>query len=1093
MFRKWKKGTHLDPQREKIKEELYTFKKTVEHGFPHHPCAFAYDPILKLMAIGTKTGAIKVFGGPGIEFTGIHPDVNQVLQLHFLHGEGRLVSILDDNTMHLWELSAVKDDNRGAQELVEIGASQLSGRPGVNQITVVAVCSTNKLMWVGTEGGSIYSLTLPEFEPIDNSIIHQDQVMQSIPDSYKTGKALGPVEAFAEHPTDSTLMLVGYSRGLAVLWNCGKQSVESYYLGEKALEAISWHSNSKEFVSSHIDGSLCTWRLGTSSPHITYTPYGPFPCKAITKILWKSSRNEPHTVFSGGMPRANYGDRHCVSVIHGSKHVTFDFTSRVIDFFIVSKNKRNAEWEEPEFLIVLAEEELIAIDLTQEGWPCLKPPYLVSPHASAITCSTNVDNISPQLWDKLQTAAQNCDKSKSNASWPIKGGIDLTETASPVHNLLVTGHEDGSIKLWDVSTASMSLVLKIQTTNVFITDSEDAHDGDQFDEQFPPFRKVGEFDPYSDDPRLAIRKVAMCSLSGTLVAGGTAGQVVVIMLSSNPIESLIPSHLVDILEGRTDFTWKGHEQLATKESHITMEPGYQLSNVIQCQPPASITSLSIHSNWSLVGIGTGHGFALFDYLQNKSVLSRCTLESGDHSAMEGNFSRAKSFKMSLRQSMRRLRGSFRGGGSKRKRASGRRRYRRENMAQKLQEANAALVDEEETASASGWSPAATGQRRIEARSSEDGMTGMVRCTYFATTFVRDTVSSGPTFWAGTNSGAVYVFALHVPDYSLRQDQEVTSVVGKHIQLMHRAPVVDITVLDSHGTPVQSHLRKGGKASNGSAGEHKSSSGGAQHHSLIISSEEQIKIFALPKISAKRKFKLTAVDGSLVRRIVYSRFVSTKNPDYHEHSLVCLTNLGEIHIIGQLPSLRPQETYHCISRDDPHGMSSAVLSTQGQGFYLISPSEYTRFTLAAANQVEPTCCVPTKFNKHVESSSSLKQKTVQVIVEDAVSLNSNALDKKRSPSKSSRGTIGHAVVATEPSSPKTPLLCDDDDEHSDDDDHRHVEIHESVLEEAERTLAAAAGDASVMTSHSDEEEEEFNIQELLGAVAEAEKVLNEGTA
>ena len=57
--------------------------------------------------------------------------------------------------------------------------------------------------------------------------------------------------------------------------------------------------------------------------------------------------------------------------------------------------------------------------------------------------------------------------------------------------------------------------------------------------------------------------------------------------------------------------------------------------------------------------------------------------------------------------------------------------------QKLQEANAALVDEEETASASGWSPPATGQRRIEARSSEDGMTGTVRCIYFASTFIRD--------------------------------------------------------------------------------------------------------------------------------------------------------------------------------------------------------------------------------------------------------------------------------------------------------------------------------------------------------------------
>ena len=27
MLRKWKKGSHVDPQREKLKEELFTFKK----------------------------------------------------------------------------------------------------------------------------------------------------------------------------------------------------------------------------------------------------------------------------------------------------------------------------------------------------------------------------------------------------------------------------------------------------------------------------------------------------------------------------------------------------------------------------------------------------------------------------------------------------------------------------------------------------------------------------------------------------------------------------------------------------------------------------------------------------------------------------------------------------------------------------------------------------------------------------------------------------------------------------------------------------------------------------------------------------------
>jgi len=45
-------------------------------------------------------------------------------------------------------------------------------------------------------------------------------------------------------------------------------------------------------------------------------------------------------VFVGGMPRASYGDRHTVSVIHGEKHVVFDFSSKVIDFFVICDSDR---------------------------------------------------------------------------------------------------------------------------------------------------------------------------------------------------------------------------------------------------------------------------------------------------------------------------------------------------------------------------------------------------------------------------------------------------------------------------------------------------------------------------------------------------------------------------------------------------------------------------------------------------------------------------------------------------------------------------------------------------------------------------------
>jgi len=43
-------------------------------------------------------------------------------------------------------------------------------------------------------------------------------------------------------------------------------------------------------------------------------------------------------IFAGGMPRASYGDRFTVSIMHGDSHVVFDFTSKVIDFVTLSKS-----------------------------------------------------------------------------------------------------------------------------------------------------------------------------------------------------------------------------------------------------------------------------------------------------------------------------------------------------------------------------------------------------------------------------------------------------------------------------------------------------------------------------------------------------------------------------------------------------------------------------------------------------------------------------------------------------------------------------------------------------------------------------------
>ncbi|XP_051023541.1 lethal(2) giant larvae protein homolog 1 [Acomys russatus] len=960
-----------DPQREKLKQELFAFHKTVEHGFPNQPSALAFDPELRIMAIGTRSGAVKIYGAPGVEFTGLHRDTATVTQMHFLPGQGRLLTLLDDSSLHLWEIV----HHSGCAHLKEGLSFQPPSRPAfdsasapasLTRVTVVLLVAGNTVA-LGTESGSIFFLDVATLTLLEGQTLSPDEVLHSVPDDYRCGKALGPVESLQGHLQDPTKILIGYSRGLLVIWSQATQCVDRIFLGNQQLESLCWGRGGSTVISSHSDGSYAIWPTDTGSPPtlqptVVTTPYGPFPCKAINKILWRSCESGDHfIIFSGGMPRASYGDRHCVSVLRAETLVTLDFTSRVIDFFTVHSTQPEDEFDNPQALAVLLEEELVVLDLQTPGWPAVPAPYLAPLHSSAITCSAHVANVPSKLWARIVRAGeqQSPQPASSALSWPITGGRNLAQEPSQ-RGLLLTGHEDGTVRFWDASGVALRPLYKLSTAGLFQTDCEHADSLAQaVEDDWPPFRKVGCFDPYSDDPRLGIQKVALCKYTAQMVVAGTAGQVLVLELSDVPAEQAVSVASVDLLQDREGFTWKGHERLSPHPGLLPWPAGFQPRMLVQCLPPAAVTAVTLHAEWSLVAFGTSHGFGLFDYQRKSPVLARCTLHPNDSLAMEGPLSRVKSLKKSLRQSFRRIRKS---------RVSGKKRST--PASSKLQEANAQLA-EQTCPHDVEMTPV---QRRIEPRSADDSLSGVVRCLYFADTFLRDATHHGPTMWAGTNSGSVFAYALEVPAATAggekRPEQAVEAVLGKEVQLMHRAPVVAIAVLDGRGRPLPEPY----EASRDLA-QAPDMQGG---HAVLIASEEQFKVFTLPKVSAKTKFKLTAHEGCRVRKVALATFASVISEDYAETCLACLTNLGDVHVFS-VPGLRPQVHYACIRKEDISGIASCVFTRHGQGFYLISPSEFERFSLSARNITEPLCSLDiswprnaTQPSQRLEESPKLSQ-------------------------------------------------------------------------------------------------------------------------
>lgn len=96
-----------------------------------------------------------------------------------------------------------------------------------------------------------------------------------------------------------------------------------------------------------------------------------------------------------------------------------------------------------------------------------------------------------------------------------------------------------------------------------------------------------------------------------------------------------------------------------------------------------------------------------------------------------------------------------------------------------------------------------------------------------------------------------------------------------------------------------------------------------------------QVFTLPKVSAKLKLKLAALEGSRVRRVAVAHFGSCRAEDYGEHHLAVLTNLGDIQVVS-VPQLKPQVRYSCIRREDVSGIASCVFTKYGQGVRAWAP-------------------------------------------------------------------------------------------------------------------------------------------------------------
>ncbi|XP_056098069.1 syntaxin-binding protein 5-like isoform X13 [Rhinichthys klamathensis goyatoka] len=979
---------------ETLMSEHFQICKTVRHGFPYQPTALAFDPVQKILAIGTRSGGVRLLGRPGVDCHCQHESGAAVLQLQFLINEGALVTACADDTLHLWNLR---------QRRPAILHSLKFNR---ERITFCHLPFQSKWLYVGTERGNTHIVNIESFV-LSGYVIMWNKAIEL---STKTHP--GPVVHLSDSPKDEGKLLIGFESGTIVMWDLRVKRADFRIYYDEAIHSVSWHHEGRQFMCSHSDGSLSMWNLrNTAKPFQVTFPHGKTQrdgrkesCKPILKVEYKTSRNsEAFVIFSGGLSYDKAGRRPTLTIMHGKAITVLEMDYPIVDFMVLCDTPYLNEVQEPYAVVVLLEKDFVVVDLTQSNFPIFENPYPMDVHESPVTCTAYFADCPPDIIPVLYSiGAKHKKTGYSHKEWPVSGGT-WTVGSQTYPEIIVTGHADGSIKFWDATAITLQMLYKLKTSKVF----ENPKSGD-----------VGRSGELVEEDPYAVQMISWCPQSRIFCVVGISAHVILYRFSKHDANTTITSlevrlqcEMEDVISpsdtentpcysdpsglspqpqppsprsNTPDSARDSIPCLKVKDRMIRMPPGYQAELVVQLlwidgEPPQQITSLDLNSAYGLLAVGNCNGLAVVDYLQKTILLCMNTLEL---------YGSADPFQR-LTRSPRKNRQS----------TSGLTELSDNQVSLDLERSKSPTSDHVNGHCTSPTSqPCPSGRARVPggpegprlarrgpgrppfrkaqsaacmevslpvsslteesrensfSRSRSSSVSSIDRETKEAVTTLQFMESYGrksdplptPCLWVGTSLGLVLIIPMSIPmDEQERQEDPVT-VVPTGTVLMLKGSILRFSFLDFGGALIHSPYEvwrdqqapgdpdrpRKRKLVNFSPSSSQEASGDC--HLAVVCSEKQAKVFLMPTQACLYVHNIT--ESSFVLR---ADVVSVCN----SVCLACFCANGHIMTLS-LPSLRPLLDVNYLPLTDMRIARTFCFTNGGQALYLCSPTEIQRIT------------------------------------------------------------------------------------------------------------------------------------------------------
>ncbi|XP_043261438.1 syntaxin-binding protein 5 isoform X4 [Colletes gigas] len=954
---------------ENLRPEHFQVKKTFRHGFPHQPTAVAFDPVQRLLAIGTKSGSLRILGRPGVDAHVKHEGCTAVIQLQFLINEGALVSATADDTLHLWNFR---------QKIPQVVQSLKFQR---ERITYIHLPLQSKWLYVGTERGNIHILHIETFV-LSGYVINWNKAIEI---SRKTHP--GAVVHLSDNPLDLSKMLIGYESGQIVFWDLKTKNADYRCQSDVPLKSITWHHEGKQFMSSHTDGSLSTWTVrqvkptNVTHPHAKTTKDGePEPCKLIQKVEWKLSRSgEAYVIFSGGLAYDTTGRTPSITVIHGKTTTVLEMEHNVIDFITLCESPWTSDYQDPYAVVVLLQNDLVVIDLLTPGFPCFENPYPMDIHESPVTCCAYFADCPSDLVPAFYSVGSKSQKKTgfSEKDWPISGG-EWSSSSSSYNEIIVTGHADGSIKFWDASAGTLQVLYKLKTAKLFEKGRTRSIDSEE-------------------DP-LAIQLIFLCPESRKLAIAGSGGHVVLfkfkkvesmsevvtleISLTAEPGKEVESTSDHDSPAGNTSGNNETknpevHQPLKVKSGLQKRAPGFQATLICLMvaasgEQPENITALSLNSSYGLMAYGNESGLVVVDIVQKISLVVLNTSDIGG----------------SADPCQRALRSPKRQDDLKRESEDKARSPSTDQLTMCLptlkQVQISFAVFPDSKVDSDKYDSSFQRSRSSSMSSLENITTETISCLTFADSYTKKTDTTPvPTLWIGTSLGSIQTMIFNTPARGERHAHPVVVSTCNGSTFKLKGCILSMSFLDCNGALIPYSYESwkdesvDGKERNKSQGKCTNSrmspsmttqattgEGFEDRQFIVLTSEKQARVLALPSQNCLYRQQLAET-----HIVIKAEITSIKD----NVCLVCYVSNGHVAAYS-LPSLRPlidvdflplidlsfQTTKHGIvdpmlsiwghqlfvNGDTDQIARTLGFSNRGHGLYLSSPTEIQKFSISS---------------------------------------------------------------------------------------------------------------------------------------------------